>query len=196
MKRLVAGIDEAGRGPLAGPVVAAAVILGRAARIGGIADSKTLAPRERERLARAIRAEAAAYGIGWADPAEIDALDILRATHLAMRRAVLALALPPAQLLIDGDSLPELGGLGRPMSARAVVRGDATVVAIGAASILAKTARDEYMERADALYPQYQFARHKGYATALHRRLLLRHGPSPLHRRSFAPVAAAAQAQT
>ncbi len=196
MKRLVAGIDEAGRGPLAGPVVAAAVILGGAAKINGIADSKTLAPRERSRLARAIRAAALSYGIGWADPAEIDALDILRATHLAMRRAVLALALPPERLLIDGDSLPALGGLGRAMSARAVVGGDATVVAISAASILAKTARDEYMERADALYPQYEFARHKGYATALHRRLLRIHGPSPLHRRSFAPVAAAARAQT
>ncbi len=196
MNRLVAGIDEAGRGPLAGPVVAAAVILGGAAQIRGIADSKTLTPAARARLAARIAAEAAAYGIGWADPAEIDALDILRATHLAMRRAVLALALPPLHLLIDGNRLPELGGLGREMSAEAIVRGDATVAAIGAASILAKTARDEYMVRADTLYPQYEFARHKGYPTELHRRLLRRHGPSPLHRRSFAPVAAAAEAHS
>ena len=194
MTHLVAGVDEAGRGPLAGPVVAAAVILGDAAQIRGIADSKTLTPRARARLALSIRADAAAYGIGWADPAEIDALDILRATHLAMRRAVLALALPPEHLLIDGNRLPALSGLGRKISAEAMVRGDATVAAIGAASILAKTARDAYMERAAVLYPQYEFARHKGYPTALHRRLLLRHGPSPLHRRSFAPVAAAAAA--
>ena len=196
MNRLVAGIDEAGRGPLAGPVVAAAVILGRAAQIRGIADSKTLQPGARTRLAALICAAAASYGIGWADPAEIDALDILRATHLAMRRAVLALALPPEHLLIDGNRLPALSGLGREMSAEAIVGGDATVAAIGAASILAKTARDEYMERAAALYPQYEFARHKGYPTELHRRLLRRHGPSPLHRRSFAPVAAAAGAHS
>ncbi len=191
---LVAGIDEAGRGPLAGPVVAAAVILppGRGPR--GIADSKTLAEPERRRLAAAIRRDALCFGIGWADPAEIDALDILQATHLAMRRAVLALAVPPRRLLVDGDRLPALGGLGGPVEAVAIIRGDATERAIGAASILAKTARDAYMEEADGWYPAYGFARHKGYPTAAHRLILERQGPCPLHRRSFAPVARAAEA--
>ncbi|NNM62707.1 MAG: ribonuclease HII [Steroidobacteraceae bacterium] len=189
---LVAGIDEAGRGPLAGPVVAGAVILREDRAIPGLADSKSLSAAVRERLAGQIRAEAAAYGIGWADPAEIDVLDILQATLLAMRRAVLALALPAQRLLIDGNRAPSLAGLGPGLQARCIVRGDASVPLIGAASILAKTARDAYMERADALYPQYGFARHKGYPTAEHRRLLRRFGPCPLHRRSFAPVAAAA----
>jgi len=187
----VAGIDEAGRGPLAGPVVAGAVILRPGSRLRGLADSKSLSAAVRLRLAASIRSEAAAHGVGWADPAEIDALDILQATHLAMRRAVLALALPPDRLLIDGNRAPALGGLGRAIDALCIVRGDATVAVIGAASILAKTARDEYMERVDALYPQYGFARHKGYPTAEHRRLLRRFGPCPLHRRSFAPVAEA-----
>ena len=193
MNELVAGVDEAGRGPLAGPVVAAAVILPHGRGPRGIADSKTLAEPERCRLAAAIRRDALAYGIGWADAAEIDALDILQATHLAMRRAVLALAVPPRRLLVDGNRLPALGGLGGPIEARAIVRGDATERAIGAASILAKTARDEYMARADGWYPQYGFAQHKGYPTASHRRALERHGPCPLHRRSFAPVARAAE---
>jgi ribonuclease HII len=194
MSGFVAGIDEAGRGPLAGPVVAAAVILPRGRGPRGIADSKTLTEPERRRLAAAIRRDALCFGIGWADPAEIDALDILQATHLAMRRAVLALAVPPRRLLVDGDRLPALGGLGGPLEAVAIVRGDATERSIGAASILAKTARDAYMEQIDAWYPAYGFARHKGYPTALHRRALERHGPCPLHRRSFAPVARAAEA--
>lgn len=189
MRARVAGVDEAGRGPLAGPVVAAAVILRADRPIEGLADSKTLAAPVRRRLAEAIRRDAAAFGVGWADPAEIDALDILQATFLAMRRAVLALALRPGRLLVDGNRLPALGGLGTALEARAVVRGDATEPAIAAASILAKTVRDEYMERADALYPGYGFARHKGYPTADHRRRLRDLGPCPLHRRSFAPVA-------
>jgi ribonuclease HII len=195
--RLIAGVDEAGRGPLAGPVVAAAVIF-RAGRIPpGVADSKLLDAATRTRLAAAIRRRALAYGIGWADPAEIDALDILQATFLAMRRAVLALPVAPDHLLIDGDRLPRTAGLGPGAeaggpgcTAEAIVGGDAALPLIGAASILAKTARDAYMTRMHALYPVYEFASHKGYGTPVHRRRLEEHGPCPLHRRSFAPVAA------
>jgi ribonuclease HII len=184
----IAGIDEAGRGPLAGPVVAAAVIL-RARRIpDGLRDSKQLDKETRERLAVEIRREALATGIGWADPAEIDALNILQATFLAMRRAVLSLPLVPDRLLIDGNRLPSLAGLGGPLSAEAIVRGDASERAISAASILAKCERDAYMLRMHDLYPQYGFASHKGYPTAAHRRLLAQWGPCPLHRRSFAPL--------
>jgi len=195
----IGGVDEAGRGPLAGPVVAAVVILRRRQRIEGVTDSKLLDAATRERLALVIRREALSYGIGWADPAEIDALNILQATFLAMRRAVLALPEPPDRLLVDGNRLPCLDGLAsswnaramsaRTMSARAIVGGDATEMSIGAASILAKTARDAYMYRADSIYPAYGFAAHKGYATPLHRSRLAEHGPCPLHRRSFAPVA-------
>jgi ribonuclease HII len=192
MTARVAGVDEAGRGPLAGPVVAAAVILRPGIVIDGVGDSKQLDAATRERLDAAIRREALYYGIGWADPAEIDALNILEATFLAMRRAILALAVTPRRLLVDGNRLPRLSGLGSCQSGLAVVRGDATVPAIGAASILAKTARDAYMRRADALYPAYRFADHKGYGTPRHCELLRAHGPCPLHRRSFAPVAAAA----
>ena len=190
MKRRFAGIDEAGRGPLAGPVVAAAVILRPGRAIPGIADSKVLSAATRERLSALIQRRALCFGIGWADPAEIDALNILHATFLAMRRAVLAMALCPDVLLVDGNRLPQLGGLGR-LSARAIVGGDASETAIAAASILAKTARDAYMNRMDAAFPAYAFASHKGYATALHRRRLEEHGPCVLHRRSFAPVARA-----
>jgi ribonuclease HII len=188
---LIAGVDEAGRGPLAGPVVAAAVIFRADAPVPGMADSKVLDAATRDRLAALIRRDALCFGIGWADPAEIDALNILQATFLAMRRAVRALALLPSHLLIDGNRLPSLAGLGGPMTATAIVRGDASEPVIGAASILAKTVRDAYMERADADYPRYGFAAHKGYPTPLHRRLLREHGPCALHRRSFAPVALA-----
>ncbi len=191
MTARIAGIDEAGRGPLAGPVVAAAVILRADTPIAGIADSKTLTRAVRARLAEAIRRGALCYGLGWADPAEIDALNILQATFLAMHRAVLALSVRPERLRVDGNRLPPLTGLGAAMTAVAIVRGDATDAAIGAASILAKTARDAYMQRMDRLYPLYAFAAHKGYPTLLHRRLLREHGPCPLHRRSFAPVRAA-----
>ena len=189
MRRWVAGVDEAGRGPLAGPVVAAAVILRPGRPILGMADSKMLSAASRARLSATIRHRAACFGIGWADPAEIDSLNILHATFLAMRRAVLAMSCRPDLLLVDGNRLPRLGGLGGAVVARAIIGGDATEAAISAASILAKTARDDYMERMHAVYPEYGFASHKGYATALHRRLLLQHGPCPLHRRSFAPVA-------
>jgi ribonuclease HII len=186
--RRVAGIDEAGRGPLAGPVVAAAVILRRGRPIDGVADSKTLSAGERTRLSIIIRERAVCFGIGWADRAEIDALNILQATFLAMRRAVLAMTLTPDHVLVDGNQLPHLGGFGAPVTARAIIGGDATEPAISAASILAKTVRDDYMNHMDTLYPAYSFAAHKGYATPEHQRLLEMHGPCPLHRRSFAPV--------
>jgi ribonuclease HII len=184
----IAGVDEAGRGPLAGPVVAAVVVFRPGQRIAGVADSKVLDAETRLRLARAIRLKALGFGIGWADAAEIDSLNILQATFLAMRRAMLSLVVRPDLLLVDGNRLPSLNGLGPSLEARAIIQGDATEHVIGAASILAKTARDAYMERAHALYPDYGFAVHKGYATPLHRRQLQKVGPCPLHRRSFAPV--------
>jgi ribonuclease HII len=195
----IAGVDEVGRGPLAGPVVAAAVILCGRRSIEGLADSKLLDAAERERLDRVIRRRAFAFGIGWADPAEIDALNILEASFLAMRRAVLALPVAPGRLLVDGNRLPCLEGLGMTIGADAaprafaIVGGDATEPAISAASIIAKTARDDYMRRAHERYPHYGFADHKGYPTPAHLRLLRAHGPCPLHRRSFAPVALAHQ---
>lgn len=189
----IAGIDEAGRGPLAGPVVAAAVILRDNGEGLAVRDSKQLGAEARDRLALAVRREAVCFGIGWADPAEIDALDILQATFLAMRRAVLALAVAPRALVVDGNRLPRLDGLGAALEARAIVRGDATVAPISAASILAKTVRDAYMRCMDERYPGYAFAIHKGYPTVMHRRLLAARGPCSLHRLSFAPVAAAAK---
>jgi ribonuclease HII len=188
LRSRIAGIDEAGRGPLAGPVVAAAVILRPGRAIAGLADSKVLSAETRTRLSGEIRRRALCFGIGWADPAEIDALNIIHATFLAMRRAVLAMPRCPQRLLIDGNRLPHLEGLGLALTARAIIGGDATQPAISAASILAKTARDQYMDQMDTIYPQYAFASHKGYATREHRRLLTEHGPCPLHRRSFAPV--------
>jgi ribonuclease HII len=188
MRRRVAGIDEAGRGPLAGPVVAAAVMLRPGRRIEGVADSKALSAEQRTALSVVIRRDALCFGIGWADRAEIDALNILQATFLAMRRALLAMTLTPDHVMVDGNLLPELGGLGKTLTARAIVGGDATIPAISAASILAKVARDSYMNQMDTIYPVYSFATHKGYCTPDHQRLLELHGPCPLHRRSFAPV--------
>lgn len=185
MSLRVAGVDEAGRGPLAGPVVAAAVILDPACTPVGIRDSKQLSAAERERLSVLIRQQAVAYGLGWADPAEIDAVNILQATFLAMRRAILALPVQPGHLLVDGNRLPSLDGLGDGLTAQAIVRGDASEAAIGAASILAKCVRDAYMLRMHEVYPQYDFGKHKGYPTRAHRRLLAQWGPCPLHRRSF-----------
>jgi ribonuclease HII len=186
--RRVAGIDEAGRGPLAGPVVAAAVILRPRRPIEGVADSKQLSAEERTRLSIVIRREALCFGIGWADQAEIDALNILQATFLAMRRALLAMTMLPDHLLVDGNRLPKLHGLGKELTARAIIEGDVSQPAISAASILAKTARDEYMNQMHTIYPEYCFSDHKGYATPDHQRLLTLHGPCPLHRRSFEPV--------
>jgi ribonuclease HII len=179
----IAGVDEAGRGPLAGPVVAAAVILDPAKPIEGLADSKTLAPARREILALQIRAQALAWALGTAGVEEIDRLNILQATLLAMRRAVEALPIYPELVLVDGNQPPALH-----CTVRTVVRGDATIPAISAASILAKVARDRTMAELDAVYPGYGFARHKGYPTAEHIQALGRLGATPEHRLSFAPV--------
>ena len=188
---LVAGVDEAGRGPLAGPVVAAAVILRPDQSTDGIDDSKKLSAAARERLAARIRTGCLAWSVAWADRAEIDALNILHATMLAMRRAVLGLRVTPAAVKVDGNRLPDLRIGGRQLDGDAIVGGDASVPVIAAASILAKTVRDEFMVRMDALYPAYAFASHKGYGTQAHRDRLAEHGPCDLHRRSFAPVRAA-----
>lgn len=179
----IAGVDEVGRGPLAGPVVAAAVILDPDRPIQGLADSKALSPRRREALAMQIRECAGAWALGRAEPVEIDALNILQASLLAMARAVAALSRMPTEILVDGIHLPDVT-----CPARAIVGGDATVPAISAASILAKVARDTEMLELDVLYPQYGFRQHKGYPTAEHLAALLAHGASPIHRRSFAPV--------
>lgn len=183
------GVDEAGRGPLAGPVFAAAVILDPARPIAGLADSKRLSASRRERLAVEIRRNARAWALGVADVGEIDALNILQATLLAMRRAIEGLGEAPSEVLIDGNRLPE--GLSAP--ARAIVGGDALVAEISAASILAKTARDAEMMRLHVLYPEYGLDRHMGYGTREHLAALRRHGPAPCHRRSFAPVREAAR---
>lgn len=183
--RHVCGVDEAGRGPLAGPVYAAAVILDPQRPIAGLADSKKLSERRREALAILIRERALAWSVASASVAEIDQLNILQATLLAMRRAVEALAVQPGEALIDGNRCPQLA-----MPARAIVGGDATVPAISAASILAKTARDAEMRLIHEAFPQYALDRHKGYDTAAHREALKLHGPASFHRRSFGPVRA------
>ncbi len=184
---LIAGVDEAGRGPLAGPVVAAAVILDPDRRIRGVRDSKVVEPAERERLALRIRQHALAWAVAWADVEEIDALNILEATHLAMRRALLGLSVPAAHVQIDGNRCPSFVGLPR-CSFEPIIGGDATHACIAAASILAKVTRDAMMVQLDARYPQYGFALHKGYGTARHCQALREHGASAAHRRSFAPV--------
>lgn len=184
----IAGVDEAGRGPLCGPVYAAAVILDPLRPIDGLNDSKKLSEKKREALAPLIRERALAWAVGIATVEEIDRLNILHATMLAMRRAVEGLVVLPDQVLIDGNRVPP----GLTMPARAIVGGDASEAAISAASILAKTGRDHEMMALAALYPQYGIARHKGYPTAEHLAALRIHGPSPIHRRSFAPVAQSA----
>jgi ribonuclease HII len=185
---LTAGVDEAGRGPLAGPVVAAAVILDPERPIHGLADSKVLTPARRQALAIEIRARSLAWGLGWADAAEIDTINILQATLLAMRRALVALNPVPAHVIVDGNRVPSLDGLDLDCTIEAVVAGDARVPGVSAASILAKHARDEHMIELDVRYPGYGFAGHKGYPTAAHVAALRQLGPSPVHRRSFAPV--------
>lgn len=184
----LAGVDEAGRGPLAGPVVAAAVILDPQRPIAGLDDSKRLSAGRRAALAAEIRSNALAWAVAWADAAEIDALNILQATMLAMRRALLGLAIVPAGVQVDGNRLPDLRFGERRLHGEAIVGGDARVAAISAASIIAKTTRDGIMESLDALYPAYGFAAHKGYGTAVHRDRLQRFGPCAQHRRSFAPL--------
>jgi ribonuclease HII len=180
---LVAGVDEAGRGPLAGPVVAAAVILDDLQPIAGLADSKLLSPARRERLFDEIRAKALCCHIASASVEEIDRLNILQATMLAMRRAVEGLRLMPARVLVDGNRIPVL-----PVPALAIVKGDARVPSISAASILAKVHRDRLCIELDAQHPDYGFAAHKGYPTVEHLQALRRHGACPAHRRSFGPV--------
>ncbi|AHV93514.1 ribonuclease HII family protein [Bordetella holmesii 30539] len=181
----MAGVDEAGRGPLAGAVYAAAVMLDPQRPIEGLADSKVLKAGRREVLAETIKAEALAWCIASASVEEIDSLNILRATLLAMRRAVLGLGRAPQLALVDGNQAPTLH-----CTVQTVVKGDALVPAISAASILAKTARDSDLLRLHTLYPQYAFDQHKGYGTALHLERLRAHGPCPEHRRSFAPIKA------
>ena len=186
---LVAGVDEAGRGPLAGPVVAAAVILDDRQPIAGLADSKVLSPRKRDRLFDEIRAKSLACCIAEASVEEIDRLNILQATLLAMRRAVDGLRLVPLRVLVDGNQLPAL-----PMTAAAIVSGDAKVPAISAASILAKVYRDRLCLALHLDYPDYGFASHKGYPTAAHLAALRKYGACAVHRRSYAPVRAVLQA--
>lgn len=180
---VVAGVDEAGIGPLAGPVVAAAVILRRCCRIEGLADSKMLSEKQRNTLAEVIKQNAIGWAIGRADVEEIDRINILQAGLLAMQRAVAALMPAPTRVLVDGIHPPKVT-----CEVKTIVRGDATVAAISAASILAKVARDAEMQQLDRAYPGYDFASHKGYCTRAHLDALERHGPCPIHRRSFEPV--------
>lgn len=182
---LVAGVDEAGRGPLAGPVSAAAVILDPARPIAGLGDSKKLTPARRESLDIQIRERALAWAIAWASAEEIDRINILQASLLAMQRAVAALKVRPTRVLVDGHRCPDVG-----CEALAIVGGDGSVPSIGAASILAKVARDRLMCDLDRAFPGYGFAGHKGYPTRAHVQALQRLGPCPEHRRSFAPVRA------
>ena len=188
LQRAIAGVDEAGRGPLAGPVVAAAVILDPRRRVRGIRDSKVIEPEERAELALKIRASALAWSVAWADVQEIDRLNILEATYLAMRRALMGLRIPPAHVQIDGNRCPSLAGLPFECTSETIIDGDALRTCIGAASILAKVTRDRMMTELDRVYPEYGFASHKGYGTPQHYEALDRLGPTPIHRRSFEPV--------
>lgn len=181
----MAGVDEAGRGPLAGPVVAAAVVLDRRCRIAGLHDSKRLSARQREEVAEAIRRRAVSWAVAEATVEEVDRLNVLHAARLAMRRAVEALAVRPSMVLVDGR-----WGLVVDVPQRTVVGGDGSVACIAAASVLAKVERDRIMAELDRVYPGYGFAQHKGYACPAHLEALRRLGPSPVHRRSFAPVRA------
>ena len=183
--QLIAGVDEAGRGPLVGAVVAAAVILDPLRPIQGLRDSKKLSEKRREQLYPEITDKALAWAIASASAAEIDDINILQASLLAMKRAVEALAIAPQLVLVDGNKCPHLL-----CEVRAIVRGDSKVEAISAASILAKVERDRQMVALDQIYPQYGFAKHKGYPTVAHRELLIQFGPCPEHRRSFGPVKA------
>ena len=177
----ICGIDEAGRGPLAGPVFAAAVILPQGLMIDGLNDSKKMTEKKREALFEVIQKEAIGYSIAFATEQEIDDINILQATFLAMRRALEGLNVPVDYALVDGNRMPDLGDV----SGEPVVKGDAQSANIAAASILAKVSRDRVMLEIDKLYPEYQFAKHKGYGTKLHRELLQKYGMCPVHRRSF-----------
>lgn len=184
---LICGVDEAGRGPWAGPVCAGAVILDPDAPIIGLTDSKKLSEKKRIALAIEIRERALSWALGWAQPLEIDEINIRQATHLAMRRAISGLTSAPDRIIIDGNDCPT----GLPAPARTIVKGDLTEPAISAASILAKTARDALMVEADVKHPGYGFAGHKGYGTKAHSEALAELGPCPIHRMSFAPVKSA-----
>lgn len=180
---IIAGVDEAGRGPLAGPVIAAAVILDPHSPIAGLADSKTISAARREKLAAEIRQKALAWSVARAEVEEIDSINILQASMLAMSRCIQALVIRPDKIQVDGNRCPEAD-----MPVEAIVRGDCLVPAISAASILAKVSRDDEMVAMDALYPGYGFAVHKGYPTRVHITALTKLGVSPIHRRSFSPV--------
>lgn len=181
--KFIAGVDEVGRGPLVGDVVTAAVILDPSQPIEGLNDSKKLSEKKRTLLEEEIKQKALAWAIGRADPSEIDELNILHATMLAMKRAVAHLPIQPEFVFIDGNRCPDL-----PMQSQAVVKGDSLVPEISAASILAKVARDKEMEQLDEVYPEFGFAKHKGYPTKLHFEMLAKFGPTPQHRKSFKPV--------
>jgi len=185
---LIAGVDEAGRGPLAGPVVAAAVILRPDDVIEGLADSKKLSAARRTALALEIRNRSLSWSVAWAGPSEIDSINILAATMLAMRRAVGGLTVTPSGGRVDGNRLPDLVFDDVELEGEAIVGGDGKVPEISAASIIAKTTRDGIMEFLDRIHPQYEFARHKGYGTEIHCSRLREHGPCEQHRQSFAPV--------
>jgi ribonuclease HII len=187
---LIAGVDEAGRGPLAGPVVAAAVILHPDNEIEGLADSKKLSAKRRNELAQQIRQRALSWAVAWSNPGEIDELNILAATMLAMWRAIAGLSVRPTAVQVDGNRLPDLRFGDTSIEGEAIVKGDAKVPAISAASIIAKTTRDGIMEFLDRIHPEYDFARHKGYGTEIHRARLQEYGPCEHHRFSFAPVKA------
>ena len=182
-KRLIAGVDEVGRGPLAGPVVAAAVILDPNNPIDGLADSKKLTKKQREKLYDEIKRKALAWSIARAEVAEIDELNILQASLVAMSRAVAALSISPEHVLVDGNKLPEIN-----CSAEAIIKGDEKIPAISAASIIAKVARDREMDDMDIEYPGYGFSKHSGYPTKIHLQALQELGVTPIHRRSFGPV--------
>lgn len=177
----ICGIDEAGRGPLAGPVFAAAVILPQELIIEGLNDSKKISEKKREVLFEVIQKEAIAYSIAFATEEEIDQINILQATLLAMRRACLGLSVPADYALVDGNYMPDLGSV----VGECVIKGDAQSASIAAASILAKVSRDRLMLKLDQIYPEYRFAKHKGYGTKLHREMLQQYGMCPVHRKSF-----------
>lgn len=180
---LVCGVDEVGRGPLAGPVVACAVVIDAPLEIEHLNDSKLVPIARRRELDDAIKSQAVAYALGWANPAEIDRINILAASKVAMARALAALSVAPSRVLVDAVNIPQCAYPQEP-----IIDGDAKSAAIAAASIIAKVFRDRWMDQCDVLYPEYGFAQHKGYATTEHLAVLARRGPSPIHRRTFAPV--------